>query len=91
MLDIEYDERKNASNIEKHGVSFPMAKLFAINSIIVTKDQRRYVNETRHVLIGRIMGRLHVMIFTLRNDRIRVISLRKANKREVTRYEKENS
>lgn len=91
MLNIEYDEQKNVSNIEKHGISLPMAKLIAINSALVAKDPRKYANETRYILRGLIMGRLHVMIFTMRSGNMRIISLRKANKREVTHYEKETT
>ncbi|MDY3330651.1 MAG: BrnT family toxin [Pelistega sp.] len=37
--------------------------------------------------MGKIRGRLYVLVYTLRNEVMRVISLRKANKREVKRYE----
>lgn len=88
---IEFDEAKNLVNIKKHGISFPMARLIQANSVIVAKDPKKYPGETRYILRGLIMGRLHVMIFTMRSDKMRIISLRKANKREVTHYENETA
>jgi uncharacterized DUF497 family protein len=47
---------------------------------------RRDYGETRYVAIGWLSERLHVLCFTTTDDGIRVISLRKANDREVKRY-----
>ena len=47
---------------------------------------RKSYGELRHVAIGYIHGRLHVLVFTKRGQTVRVISLRKANKREERAY-----
>jgi hypothetical protein len=61
---------------------------FDWGNALVAPDDRRDYGEERFVSIGPINGRLHVLIFTARDATVRVISLRKANKREVKQYEK---
>ena len=53
---------------------------------LVAKDERADYGEGRYQALGLIEGRLHRLVFTPRDDGIRVISLRKANKREAPRY-----
>lgn len=83
----EWDENKRIWTLLKHGVDFIDAEKFQWNSAKVTIDDRHAYDEERYVAIGFIGDRLHVMAFTLRDDSIRIISLRKANKREVNNYE----
>ena len=86
-MKIEFDPEKNRANINKHGVSFAEAKIFDFDNSIIAEDERREYGETRYIAIGILRHRLHVMVFTLVKDGVRVISLRKANSREVKRYE----
>ncbi len=72
----------------KHGVDFAAVMWFNWESAILSEDRRLNYGEQRRVAIGFIGVRLHVMIFTSRGEVIRVIGLRKANLREVKRYEK---
>lgn len=83
----EWDENKRIWTLLKHDVDFIDAEKFQWNSAKVTIDNRHTYNEERYVAIGFIEDRLHVMAFTLRDGSIRIISLRKANKREVDNYE----
>jgi uncharacterized protein len=50
-------------------------------------DTRPDYGEPRFIALGLIGNRPHVMVFTPRGDMVRIISLRKANAREITRYE----
>lgn len=84
---IEYDAAKNARNIALRGIDFSQAVDFDLDSALVLPDERRDYGEARYLLIGRIAGRPHVMAYTLRGLAVRVISLRKANAREVRLYE----
>lgn len=86
-MKIEYDHKKNQANIAKHGIDFEQAHDFDWDSAILAVDDRQDYGEIRFNALGFLDGRLHVMTFTVRGDAIRVISLRKANKREVARYE----
>lgn len=85
---FEWDEGKRVANLAKHGVDFPAAEQFAFEDAIVEPDDRRDYGEAREIAIGRIGDRLHVLVYTRRGEAIRIIGLRKANAREVKRYEK---
>ena len=87
-MNIEFDSRKNAQNIAKHGVSFDDVQNFGWAESITTPDDRFNYGEHRSVSYGMLNNRLHILIWTIRNDKIRPISFRKANKRERDFYEK---
>lgn len=84
----EWDEKKRAANNARHRVDFLIVVDFDWDNALVAPDDRQKYGEERFVSIGPINGRLHVLIFTHRDAAIRLISLRKANKREVRQYEK---
>lgn len=87
-MKITYDPTKNARNIAKHGVSLDMADEMDLADAVIMVDDRFEYGEDRFCAFGMIGDRLHVLVFTVRCDVIRVISLRKANRREVSRYAK---
>lgn len=62
-----------------------------LGGAIVRIDNRQIYSETRYRALGSIFGRIYAMAFTYRGDRLRIISLRKANKREVKHYEREKT
>jgi hypothetical protein len=78
---------KNARNIAARGISFEQALLFEWDSALIVADTRRDYGEDRFQAFGLIAERLHVFVFTPRSGKTHIISLRKANKREVERYE----
>jgi uncharacterized DUF497 family protein len=84
---ITYDHNKNLRNIEERGLSFDLVAEFDFESARFELDERRDYTEPRTRAIGKIHDRLHVLVFTVTPVGIRVISLRKANHREVRRYE----
>lgn len=84
--DFEWDEAKRASSRERHGVDFAEIAGMDWTSALVVEDDRQDYGERRFLVMGRIGGRLHVAVITPRGERFRVISLRKANKREEGRY-----
>ncbi len=86
-VEYEWDDAKDAANQFKHGVAFAQVLRFDWDAAIVLPDNRRDYGEPRWFAFGPINGRLHCLVFTKRGECIRVISLRKANQREVTRYE----
>ena len=87
-MQITYDPAKNERNINLRNLSFEEARRFDLGTAIVGADFRQDYGETRFTAIGLIDGRHHVLIFTMRGDLLRVISFRKANRREVISYEK---
>lgn len=84
---IDYDVNKNEANISNHGISLEDAAAFDFDTAIQRVDDRYDYGETRYISIGYIDERLHVFVWTVRNECIRAISLRKANKRERDLYE----
>lgn len=86
---ITFDESKNRRNISVRGLSFKLAEEFDFHTALFDLDDRRDYNEERVRALGSIRGRIHVLVFTYTVNGIRVISLRKANLREVKRYEAE--
>lgn len=90
-MKIEFDPAKNVRNIAERGISFERADEFEWETAVVIRDTRRDYREPRFRAIGVIGGRLHAMLITPRSGGIRVISLRKANRREERRYAEETS
>jgi len=88
-VDTSFDPAKSERNIATRGISFELASEFSWQSALIVEDLRRDYGERRFQALGLIGARLHAMVFTPRADKAHVISLRKANRREVKRYEAE--
>ena len=84
---ISFDPAKNERNIATRGIPFERAAAFEWDTALIAEDSRRDYGERRFQALGVIDGRLHVLVFTPRAGKTHVISLRKANQREVKRYE----
>lgn len=87
-MKIEFDDNKNQRNIRDRRLSFERAVDFDFSTAQVAQDERKPYPEARYITLGLIDARLHVLCFTPIDGGIRVISLRKANHREVKLYEK---
>lgn len=83
---FEWDETKRQANSAKHGVDFAAIVDFEFETALISVDSRRDYGEVRHVALGFIGERIHAVTYTRRGDKVRVISLRKANAREIKRY-----
>ena len=86
-MGISYDPEKNTRNIVSRGLSFDSAVDFAWSTALVVEDTRRVYAERRFQPLGYIGERLHMLVFTPREELVHIISLRKAHRREVQRYE----
>lgn len=86
-MHIEFDPAKNEVNIRKHGLSFARTAAFDFDTALYTVDTRRDYGETRIRALGYLDKRLHALVFAETTMGIRIISFRKANRREVTHYE----
>ena len=85
-MNYEFDLTKDDGNLEKHGLSLADAEDFEWETAVVHEDTRKQYAEPRFQAAGYIGNRLHVVVFCLRIDAVRVVSLRKANPREVKNY-----
>lgn len=90
MMRCEYDHKKLADNVAKHLTWFDEAANFDWETAVVTIDDRHPYTETRFRAKGLIGQRLYVLVFCLRETKVRLISLRKANHREVKRYARDH-
>ena len=86
-MDINFDPAKNQLNIEQRGLAFERVADFDFQTAVFSIDDRFDYGEIRHQALGFIDGRLYALVFAETAGGIRVISFRKANKREVNRYE----
>jgi len=89
-MNVTFDQAKDAANMAKHGVSLTEAAGFEWGTAVVWPDTRRDYGEARMVALGYIGLRIMALVFVDRppeqpTER-RIISLRKANSREVKRY-----
>ena len=87
-MPYEYDPLKNESNFKKHGLYLSELEYFEWDTAIISEDARLTNSEKWFGAKDSIELRLHVLIFCLRGNKIRVISLRKANRRELIKYGK---
>ena len=86
FIKLEYDPLKEQLNLSKHGISLGRFVELDWASASILPDDRRSYGEARYIAVAELHNRLHVTCFILRGGVFRVISLRRANKRETRRY-----
>ena len=86
-LRFEWDDKKAASNLAKHGVSFPLAaRIFYDPERLERYDNRKDYGEDRFVTIG-LVGNMELAVaYTMRGDTIHLISARQAERHEQHHY-----
>jgi len=87
-VEISFDPVKNEKNIRQRGLSFERTAEFDFEGATFLVDDRREYGEVRYIAIGYLDRRLHILCFVSTTTGIRVVSFRKANAREATRYGK---
>jgi uncharacterized protein len=92
-LKFEWHEAKAEANLQAHGVSFDLAKsVFKDPFAIERLDDRKHYGERRFVIIGMAEGHVVLFVaFTEREERIRIISARRATQHEQDDYFQQNS
>lgn len=85
-MDITFDPNKDQTNRKKHGISLAEAASFDWDTALVWLDDRFKYNEPRECALGVIGERVYYVAFVERDGSRRIISLRKANMREVKHY-----
>ena len=84
----EWDEAKNRTNFAKHGLDFADAEQVLTGPCVTFVDDRFDYGEERLISLGLLAGRVVVIAHAARGDRTRIISMRKANRREQDIYQK---
>ena len=89
-MSFEWDEKKNAINREKHGLVFDAVFAFDWENALVADRTRHSEGEQRYAALSLYAGKLHTVVFTKRDLKVRVISLRRSNRAEEKAYESAN-
>lgn len=90
-MEFEWDENKNVENIKKHGVTFEEAELaFQDENAVELFDELNSEEEIRYQIIGLSPKRLLFVAYTVREEKIRIISARKAVAKQVKIYNEYN-
>lgn len=88
---FEWDEDKARANLTDHRIDFEGARLvFDDPGVLDEPDNTMYYGEDRYRAVGLANGRLIAVFYTLRGERIRIISARKATRRENFDYAQQN-
>ncbi len=88
LTEFEYDIKKSLSNKEKHGIDFEEAKLLWNDKNALVIPANIIENESRYAIISKIKENFYIAIFTIRNEKYRIISVRNCRKKEVQMYER---
>ena len=83
---VDLDPAKDEQNRRKHGLPLALGAIALANLVGEVEDDRHDYGERRVIAFGTIGGRLHVCIYTMRGEVYRLISLRRANRKEVRRW-----
>lgn len=87
-MELTWDPAKAASNLAKHGVRFADAETVLYDPDALTVEDADAEGERRYASIGTdAMGRILVVVYSYRGNRIRLISARRASKKERRSYE----
>ena len=87
-MEFDWDSAKNEANLQKHGIRFDEAKHIFDGPILTRVDDRQDYGENRHISLGALSpDAVLVVVYTKRDGKIRLISARKANRRERKMYD----
>ena len=83
---VEFDLAKDELNLAKHGVSLALARQLDWDVALVWVDERFAYDETRMIALAPVTNTLYYVAFVERGEVRRIISLRRAERREVKHY-----
>ena len=87
MDSYEWDETKYATNLRKHQIGFELIYQFDWSKAAYDIDDRYDYGEERQLAFGRIEGRGYAVVFVGRDNRARIISMRRAHDKEMAVYD----
>ncbi|MDE1158055.1 MAG: BrnT family toxin [Neorhizobium sp.] len=85
-MEFEFNAEKSASNKDKHGIDFVEAQALWLDEWLFSHPVAAH-DEIRYIVTGRIGQKLWTAVITMRDDRLRIISVRRARKDERRNYE----
>ena len=78
-----WDEKKRKLNVAKHGIDFADAPVIFDGPLVTVEDTREHYGERRYIALGLLDDIVVSLVYTERDDEIRIISIRKALKHEA--------
>jgi uncharacterized protein len=84
-VEFDWDKKNAGANLRKHGIAFERVREFEFDTAVIRSVDIED-DEERIVALGFVGERLHVLVYTEREDSVRVISLRLANKSESREF-----
>ena len=87
LLEFEWDDRKNSANARKHGIDFADALQVFSDLASVRFESKGQHEEIRRLIVGKVSGIFVTVVYTVRGDRIRIISARHSRISERKRYD----
>ena len=88
-MESGFDPKKDAANLRKHGVSLAEGDGVLNDPLALTIEDLASTDEQRFVSIGmNVLGKLRVVVYAMRGEDVRIISVRKPEPKEVRDYEK---
>ncbi len=85
-MECEWDEPKNETNFQKHGINFELAQEIFQGPFISKIDDQKEYGETRFLALGTLGEFILLVVYTMRRGNVRIISARRANKKERSVY-----
>lgn len=85
-MSFQWDPAKDETNQAKHGIPFERALRVFRGPVLIDPDQRRDYGEPRSIAVGVVDDAVLSVVFTKRDNDVRIISARKANRNERQRY-----
>jgi uncharacterized DUF497 family protein len=89
-MEFEWDASKSQANYRKHGLDFRDAEKVFQGLVITREDSRKNYGEKRWITMGKLEEITVVIVYVQRGERLRIISMRRANVRERKVYEEKN-
>lgn len=87
---FEYDSEKSAINLAKHGIDFEAAQAIWLDNDRIDAPATS-IDEARRMVVGQINGKLWAAIVMDRDDKVRLISVRRARERETMEYDRQKN
>ncbi len=87
-MEFVWDDEKRRRNLAKHGLDFTDVARIDWESATILEDIRANYGELRYWAFATWNARLHLVAFALRGEKVRIISFRRASRKEVRRYGK---
>jgi uncharacterized protein len=85
-MEFEFNDQKNESNLSKHKIDFLTAQRLW-NGLDRVEIPAQTVEEQRFLVIGQVDGKLWSAVITCREDKVRIISVRRSRGKEISAYE----